>query len=562
MKGKYESVSPVWHEHSQQLNFAGSLEAHFAAVRILDESGGSRVTEFRASGERWLAKLYYQDSGIVDPGDVLPTGTAWEFDGVREHRIQIRRHPEEDDVGQQKINAHIRPRWEGMQVEKSDGSRRTLDLPSGFREGVNVRLSGSNVDALRYQPLLRGAASALDLNPSHFRDPHDSSSVQDGERYVRIHTDASGPVHARDGPISQMGHLLENDRSGYRKVVQNDDNDHGEQLPGYYHTVTLGPNRVREAFPEHSAPVEVKHYYAREALSRPKSDPLRHPKLGVSYQVSRWDGKVGVSPDDLADLERELDRTLRAILEDAGVTMTPGASGGPFVEDAYFDANREQLPEGERPPELNLTQIRNEQESIVIRQLTTNGGLSPVEEEALGTLVTDGGRVSPADIAEEHGRNVGSVRRALRRIDDMVDREYGSVSLRSPHVAEMVHDAVQEMREASRKVTEAAGQALLSAERGLSDATSALMTWCAKHGVDVDTRGDAIEAIRLGKVERRGKSSKGKLAGVRSHLRAGLEAWTGAGRDAEKFKNATVRWREEGRGRRTLPVAHSWLLGT
>ncbi|MEF8858119.1 MAG: hypothetical protein V5A38_04240 [Halolamina sp.] len=95
---------------------------------------------------------------------------------------------------------------------------------------------------------------------------------------------------------------------------------------------------------------------------------------------------------------------------------------------------------------------------------------------------------------------MGSVRRALSRIEGLVEQEYGSVSLRSTHVAEMVHDSVQQMREASRDLTEAVGQALLSAERGLDDATSALMTWCAKHGVDVDNRGEAIEAIRLGKV--------------------------------------------------------------
>jgi len=376
MSGTYETVRPIWHEFAQQLNYDGSLEAHFGAARIIDESGGSKVTEFRATGERWLAKLYYQDSGIVAPGDVLPTGTAWEFDGVREHRIHISRHPDEDDVGEQKLNAHIRPRWEGMQTEKSDGSRRTLEIP--FREGVNVFLRGANVDAHRYQSLLRGAASALDMNPGHFRDPHESSTTQDAARYVRVHCDASGPIHARDGPIAQMGHLLENDRSGFREIKQNDTDGHGRDLPGYRHAVILGPNRVREAFPEHSAPVEVKHYYAREARSKSKDHPLRHPKLEVSYQVSKWDDSFGVSPEEIEDLKRELDRTLRAVLEDSGVTMTPGAGGGPFVEDAYFPAERDELPESERPPKLNLTRIRNEQESIVIRQLTANGGLSPL----------------------------------------------------------------------------------------------------------------------------------------------------------------------------------------
>lgn len=45
-----------------------------------------------------------------------------------------------------------------------------------------------------------------------------------------------------------MGHLLENDREGYRKVVQNDQNERGETLSSYYHTVTLGEKRIREVF--------------------------------------------------------------------------------------------------------------------------------------------------------------------------------------------------------------------------------------------------------------------------------------------------------------------------
>ncbi|MEF8800171.1 MAG: hypothetical protein V5A38_04235 [Halolamina sp.] len=179
-----------------------------------------------------------------------------------------------------------------------------MSIPKDIEERVNLRASGANIDAHRYQGLIRAAAGALEMNPGHFRDAHESSSVQDGERYVRIYEDAAGPIHARDGPIANLGHLLENDRSGYRKIVQNDEDIHGRQLPGYYHTVTLGPRRVREAFPTHSAPVEIKHYYAREAHSLPDDHPLSHPKLGVSYQVSRWDGKIGVTVDELDDLER------------------------------------------------------------------------------------------------------------------------------------------------------------------------------------------------------------------------------------------------------------------
>lgn len=172
----------------------------------------------------------------------------------------------------------------------------------------------------------------MGINDWYFVDPHEYSTVLDAERYVRLHRDASGPVHARDGPSASMAHLLEDDRSGYRKLVQNDDDEHGRNLPGYYHTVTLGPKRVQAAFPDHTSPREVKHYYAQEAASMSADNSLAHPKVGASYQVSRWDKSIGV--DELDELERQLDQTVHSVLAEAGVQIHAG-DADPFVEDAY-----------------------------------------------------------------------------------------------------------------------------------------------------------------------------------------------------------------------------------
>jgi hypothetical protein len=90
---------------------------------------------------------------------------------------------------------------------------------------------------------------------------------------------------------------------------------------------------------------------------------------------------------------------------------------------------------------VDLTRIRNFQESAIIELIAD--GLSPVEWDALEKLVTDGGQVALADIAEYGGVHLDSVYDALDRLDDMVSREYGSVSLRSHHVAELVHQAVE-----------------------------------------------------------------------------------------------------------------------
>jgi hypothetical protein len=292
-------------------------------------------------------------------------------------------------------------------------------------------------------------------------------------------------------------------------------------------------------------PAEVKHYYAREAASKPDDDPLAHPKVGVSYQVSRWDGKVGVTDDDLDEAREELDRVLHAVLADAELELAPTHGSGPYVEDAYFTP---EVGEFREPPALNMADLEHDQESVVIKHLSD--GLSPCEIESIETLVSDGGRVSPADIAEEHGRNVQSVRRALSRIDDLVKRSYGEVALRSPYVADLLHRKVEQAREASRDLADATGQALMAAERGLDERTSALLAWCASHGVDVDHRGDAIAKIRLGEV---GSSTEAKQL-----IRKGFRLWTDAGREPGPFRSAQVKYRKNGDVRR-VPRAGYYL---
>ena len=89
-----------------------------------------------------------------------------------------------------------------------------VPVPEGFGEGINVRVDGSNIEFEEYLPLFQRAAEAVDIRRDYFAEPHPYSNVRDAERYVRLNKDVSGPVHARDGPIAQMGHLLENDREG------------------------------------------------------------------------------------------------------------------------------------------------------------------------------------------------------------------------------------------------------------------------------------------------------------------------------------------------------------
>ena len=533
------TANAIWNEHG--------LKPFFGADAATKQAGGSRKAEFTHGGERWKATLYYQESGFCVPeSGVTPSGTAVEVDNIREYRIAIDRHPDEDEIGQQGLNAHLSPRWKGMKVEKNDGSKSTYSTPEGLGDAVNVRLSGSNIEFTRYLTLLQEAADSVGINGWYFaeRDLHDYSNIVDAERYVRLFKDRSGPIHSRDGPLASMGHLLENDRSGYRKLVQNDTDPHGNKSPGYYHTATLGTERVRSLFPDHTFPREVKHYYAREHKSKPNSHPLAHPKLGVSYQSSKWDRTLGWG--DIQELTRQLDETIHSVLADAGIPVRSGNVGdgqggtGPFKPDPYFPAVDMERPD-DHLTGLDLTQIRHDQQSVVVRYLAD--GLSPVEWESLETLVTDGGEVSPKDIASDHDRHEDSVRRALNRIDELVEREYGSVSLRSSFIADMVHESVKEARDATRRAVETGAKALAAGERGLDEHTSAFIAWASKHDIDVDDTGDARMVLRMGGVER-----------VKRAVEQGYELWTNAGRDPARFRSARLKLGEKGTG-----IAWHWL---
>lgn len=530
------------HEFAANLVFSShDLDPYFGCDAVVKQVGGSTgFMDFQRGDEKWQARLRYESSNIVPPvGGILPSGRSFDLEEVREYRLRVRRHPEEDGAGEQKIDAHIAPRWDGMEGENRHGERVSISVPDELEEGINVRVQSSNVEFERVALLVRRGFETVGVNGWYFENPSPLSNIQDAERYVRVHTDESGPIHSRDGPLARMGHLLESDRQGYRKTVQNDTDGRGRTLPGYYHTVTLGQRRIREAWPHHDLPREVKHYYAREALSKSKDDPLRHPKLGVSYQTSRWDETLRF--EALDQLNEELDEAVISVLRSAGLCTH---ATDQFVSDAYFGA---ELRDRGEVASLDLDQIQHEQENVVIRFLA-DGGFSPVEEEAVATLLADGGEVSPSQIADKNERNVDSVRRALRRIDGLLERSYGKVALRSSHIAGMVHAAIQEARDSVTRALRAAGTATRAMKRGLDEKTSSFLAWAEANGIDHrgDTRTARLE-LRMGSFES-SRQAYQKIAN-------GFDKWLDAGRDESRYRNGKATFVNERKdGRRTIDV--------
>jgi hypothetical protein len=525
---------------------------------VKDHNGGTTLeaVELPSLDDVADVSIRYQNGNLLPPDDgETPAGTEISHDTIREFRIRV----EECDGhgGLRSVDYHIRPRWYNQDAETTDGERVTIPdggLTSPQTDGVSIAARGSNLAFEKYNQLLREAADALGINPSYFGadafDVHKTSNIQDAARYVRVDESVSGPIHARDGPLVNLAHVLQNDRDGYRKIVQDDADKRGVQKPGFYHTATLGPKRVREVWPDHQLPVELKHYYKPDYYER--TGGLSHPKLEAAYQTSRTDETLRYDRQTVEQVRRELDEVIYATLADAGLDLRAG--GGTYVEDEIFTASNS-LTDA-TIVELNLTEIRHEQEALVYKHLV-DGGLSPIEREALGTLVTDGGEVSPTDIADKHGRNRDAVYRALGGMDDLLDREYGRVSLRSTYVAELVHDAIQEAEAAVSRATKATVEALEAADRGLDEKTSAFVAWAEVNGVNFREADDADGvSLKLGEigpdvadgprdtVDPR-EAVKAARREVRKILREGRELWTAMNRDETQYRSGTWKARVE-----------------
>jgi hypothetical protein len=117
----------------------------------------------------------------------------------------------------------------------------------------------------------------------------------------------------------------------------------------------------------------------------------------------------------------------------------------------------------------------------------------------------------------------------------MVEKEYGRVSLRSNHIADLVHDAVKEAKESTKRAVEAGAKAIQASRRGIDEATSALIAWAANH--DIDLSAEEYVEIEFGEMDVDAFSEARRE--IRKMLREGLELWTAAGKDAMRYKGGS-----------------------
>jgi hypothetical protein len=341
-----------------------------------------------------------------------------------------------------------------------------------------------------------------DIRPENI---HHSSNIVDGELYVRLYEEKTGPLYAIDGPIHRISMLLADERSGYAKSIRDD-----RECEGYYHVATIDSNRAAELLGGHALGKEFKHYHVNNPSAVAGDDMLEHPKFGVALQNSVTDRTVYW--DDLRRLEKELDEALLNVLDWADIPTRP--DGQYYVKDNVFEVAGErrfrQLATNQLPS------IQHEQHNDVMRVVNN---LAPTDAETLDKLLADGGQISPASLAEDLGRHIDTIYRALDRLGDIVIHEYGDVRLRSKNIAQEVLKYVQGAKESFEVSMSEAADKLIQAER-VAEGDSAFARWRETYGVEIETTDDGERDELSMKYE---PSSKHE---VREILRAGARYWS------------------------------------
>lgn len=540
------------HEFGGNLIFTEhGLRPYHALDAVVKAGGGSARATFEHAGEEWmidanmgeadapdpaddcpvcstfLASLSYHKSGFAPPDD---PSINFRQEVVREFEIHVR--PMNDEVGKRKAHFNVSPRWPEMKT--TDGERvSTPDIT-----GVNVTTQGSNLPVEAYPDLLRAAADALDINAGYFDDIHEYSNIFAFERYVRIARSKSGRVFGTNSPMRRIFEHV--DGHGKFRELREDDR---KGIEGYHHRVRLDSAGAAALIPGHGYGKRIKHYHPEHPREDP-SDPLYHPKAGVSLQSNlNTDGAVAWSDRD--DLREELDETLINLLSWAGLPTRP--TGETFIEDAYFvpsDSARS-LRLIEDPTEGMEQQQRAAALATVIGDPDDrdDDGLNATEREAARVLA-DGGQQDVTALAEQIGRSKRTLYRVLDSLGDVVENDNGTVGFASDYLAEQV----------AGLLSSASATTWKDAESGGSDAWAAFL---ARYGPEVgELPGETVE-LDFGIVD--------PDTDMKAVVRKGLTAWLRSGRERRRFVRGVARWIQDGKecqvggkfGKMDLPLRES-----
>ncbi|KAA9411231.1 MarR family transcriptional regulator [Haloarcula hispanica] len=414
------------------------------------ETEGKPTRDIEFNGETWATCFDYSESGLDawdNPEFQIQNVREFQFYFVAKNSPTYEGKRADRDKRVKGGTITVRPRWPNL---TSDG--KPVSVPDYGAPYVDVQVQASNLPHEEYLTLVKRVMDAYGIAARYFDQPHPDSHIDDLAYYVRLYRENSGPLHAADGPIARAHTLIQGDRTGYRKHVEDN-----TKLPGYYVTATVEDEKAGELVRGHTLGKELKHYYPNEPQQYESDEAPYHPKFEVSYQTSRTEETVRW--DDLDDARRELEETILNCLDWCGIATS--ADSSVFVEfDPFW--NVRDTTEARKFVKCPLPEIEDEQEHRVMKLW---GDMTTADRDVTEMLLTDGGTVSPKEAAEKTGHTYRTIRTVIDRLEGLIRHTYGEMELASKKIQ-------QELLKRVRAAGDRFEQEIGSATMELADAAA------------------------------------------------------------------------------------------
>lgn len=200
------------------------------------------------------------------------------------------------------------------------------------------------------------------------------------------------------------------------------------------------------------------------------------------------DWRADMDAIGLEEMARELDEQLLNTLRWAGLSTRPDRQV--FVDNEVFEvgAQRRERTLVSDP----LPQSADKQEHMVARAITKMSDPERYDTDArmIKSLLSDGGDVAPKALAGDLVVHYDTILRSLKRLEDVVTHSYGSVELKSQHLAQQLAEHAGDLLSDFGRLEEHVGRLAEKATQ-LVDGTaieseSAFELWVQKYLEDIN----------------------------------------------------------------------------
>lgn len=535
-----QAVTPQVHEAQAKLLFADeedpddpglsryrAIVSQYDRAYDLHEAGST----FEAAGDTWQISHDPEDDDVSSishwEGKLAAEGE--DFDAFYEYQIPV---VAIDDTGERKATFQFRPAFPN--ATNVDNGEPIRSLPDDLPEGLRIQVLSANVDPDEYIPILEALFRELDINTEYLDDVHPWSRVVQLAMYVRLNREVSEEhITDRNGLLERLARFSSVRRGQGEYKWDN------EEIMGHRNAVTMNPTSLEKFYTGHAIGKLFKSYHMKNP-TEDQGSVTYHPKFELQWNkeyspetTAAWHTDAPMF--DQSDLREELQTALYHGLSWASLPLE--CDPDVYEADGYFSLDSQ---------EVDIEIVDDPTEELLEYEQTLTVGtlidadLTDKQRDVVRT-VTDGAGDMPVDAtAREAGVSPSTVRRTVRKLNDILRISAGSVGPEDPVIASKLKDVFASIETVLEQAKNTVPR--LTGRDEIVSKDSPLGKWARRYAVTVDDAAD-FEPVSIEIAINLGELSRYQIIKI---VRSGYQAAQESGRKAaERFRNARISYTDD-----------------